>query len=454
MRTTIFAQQALLPTGWGRDVLVAVENGRIAALEAGASPEGADERCALLLPTLANLHSHAFQRAMAGLAERRGPRADTFWTWREEMYRHALAMTPDDAQAVAAMLYVEMLEAGFGRVGEFHYLHHDHDGSPYSDIAEMAGRIAAAACETGIRLTLLPVFYAHSTFAGVAPTEGQRRFINDIDGFGNLLESSRKAVESLSEAIVGVAPHSLRAVTSEELATVAAMAGDGPIHIHIAEQMKEVRDCLEWSGARPMQWLLANMPVDRRWCLIHATHMDPQEAVAMARSGAIAGLCPITEANLGDGIFQGPLFAENGGSWGVGSDSNILIGLADELRQFEYSQRLASQARNVMAQGPGSTGRALFEAALAGGGAATGVSSTGIEMNAPADLFALDLSQPTFEGKQGDGLLDAFIFAGAGRPDRVWIGGEKLVENGRHMKRSAVEHRFRAALRNLADARP
>lgn len=203
-----------------------------------------------------------------------------------------------------------------------------------------------------------------------------------------------------------------------------------------------------------MQWLLNNMPVDRRWCLIHATHMDPEETVAMARSGAVAGLCPITEANLGDGIFQGPLFAESGGSWGVGSDSNVLIGLADELRQFEYAQRLASQTRNVMIPGPGSTGRALFEAALAGGKAATGAAPTGIEMNAAADLFTLDLSHPTFEAKQGDGLLDAFIFAGAGRPDQVWIGGKKLVENGRHVKRPAVEHRFRAALRNLSDACP
>src|SRR5690606_30245997 len=223
-------------------------DGTIASIESAATPQARDQRCAALLPTVANLHSHAFQRAMAGLAERRGPHVDTFWTWREVMYRHALTMTPEHVEATAAMLYAEMLEAGFGRVGEFHYLHHAEDGTPYDNVAEMAERIAAAAHTTGVRLTLLPVLYAHATFGGAAPTDGQRRFINDPDGFARLLESSRKAVESLPQVRVGIAPHSLRAVTPDELTAILPLAGTSPIHIHAAEQVKEVEDCLAWSG--------------------------------------------------------------------------------------------------------------------------------------------------------------------------------------------------------------
>jgi len=449
--TAIFADEALMPDGWARNVRLVLDGQRIATVERDVVRQPGDESCAVLLPTIANLHSHAFQRAMAGMAEVRGPEADTFWTWREMMYRHALMMTPDHVEAVAAMLYVEMLEAGFGRVGEFHYLHHDRDGRPYADIGEMAGRIAAAASETGIRLTLLPVFYGHSTFGGAAATDGQRRFISDLNSFPKLLESSRKAVESLPEAIVGVAPHSLRAVTPEELIAVKAMARGGPIHIHAAEQVKEVDDCLAWSGARPVEWLLANAELDARWCLIHATHMTDAEATALARSGAVAGLCPVTEANLGDGIFNGPVFVGNGGRWGVGSDSNVLIGLADELRQFEYAQRLGNRQRNVMAKGPGSTGRALFDAAFVGGAAALGAATSGISAGAAADFFSLDTAHPTFEGKARDELLDAFVFAGAGRPDCVWIGGRKLVESGRHILREATERRFRTALSELAE---
>ena len=245
---SLFAETALLPDGWASGVRVELAGGRITEVEAGAAAKAGDERVAILIPGMPNLHSHAFQRGMAGLAETRGPGADSFWSWREVMYRFALSMTPDHVEAVAAQLYAEMLEAGFTRVGEFHYLHHDVDGRPYADIAEMAGRIAAAATETGIGLTLLPVFYAHSGFGGQGPTEGQRRFINDLNGFAKLVESSRKAVELIPEAVVGVAPHSLRAVTPKELAAVTALAPDGPIHIHAAEQMREVEDCIAWSG--------------------------------------------------------------------------------------------------------------------------------------------------------------------------------------------------------------
>ncbi|PTE12508.1 formimidoylglutamate deiminase [Mesorhizobium helmanticense] len=448
--TAIFAEQALLPDGWQSNVRITMGEGRIATVEPGASLRPGDERHAILLPGMPNLHSHAFQRGMAGLAELRGPSADSFWSWREVMYRFALSMTPDQVEAVAAQLYVEMLEAGFSRVGEFHYLHHDRDGKPYANIAEMAERIAAAAANTGIGLTLLPVFYAHSSFGGAAPNEGQRRFINDVNQFSRLLEKSRECVRALNQSVVGVAPHSLRAATPDELATIAAMAPDGPIHIHIAEQMKEVEDCLAWSGARPVEWLLANTSVDGRWCLIHATHMTDAETVAMAKSGTVAGLCPITEANLGDGTFAAPLFREHGGRFGVGSDSNVLIGLPDELRQLEYSQRLAHRARNVLAVAGGSTGRALFDAALHGGSVALGAGLSRIASGAPADFVSLDADHPSLSGKTGDAILDGWIFANGSKVDCVWVHGQKLVSGGRHTKREAIAQRFRSVMTALS----
>ncbi|MDF3155831.1 formimidoylglutamate deiminase [Mesorhizobium sp. XAP10] len=446
----IFAEQALLPDGWRENVRLTLAEGRITAVQPGAAAAAGDERHAILLPGMPNLHSHAFQRGMAGLAELRGPSADSFWSWREVMYRFALSMTPDQVEAVAAQLYVEMLEAGFSRVGEFHYLHHDRDGKPYANLAEMAERIAAAAGEAGIGLTLLPVFYAHSSFGGAAPNEGQRRFINDVNRFSRLVEKCRESIRALDQAVVGVAPHSLRAATPEELIDVTALAPDGPIHIHIAEQVKEVEDCLAWSGAWPVEFLLANAKVDKRWCLIHATHMTDAETVAMAKSGAIAGLCPITEANLGDGTFAAPLFREHGGRYGVGSDSNVLIGLPDELRQLEYSQRLAHRARNVLAVAGGSTGRALFDAALDGGSVALGAGASAIAAGASADLVSLDPKNPSLAGKSGDAILDAWIFANGSKVDCVWVHGRKQVSGGRHVKREAIAERFRNVMTALS----
>ncbi|MGX9116171.1 formimidoylglutamate deiminase [Mesorhizobium sp. BHbsci] len=448
--TAIFAEQVLLPDGWHSNARIVASEGRIATVEPNTTPQPGDERHAILLPGMPNLHSHAFQRGMAGLAELRGPSADSFWSWREVMYRFALSMTPDQVEAVAAQLYVEMLEAGFSRVGEFHYLHHDRDGQPYANVAEMAERITAAAADTGIGLALLPVFYAHASFGGAAPNEGQRRFINDVNRFSRLVEKCRESVRTLNDAVVGIAPHSLRAVTPEELENIAAMVSGGPIHIHIAEQVKEVEDCLAWSGARPVEWLLANANVDKRWCLIHATHMTETETAAMAKSGAIAGLCPITEANLGDGTFAAPLFKQHGGRFGVGSDSNVLIGLPDELRQLEYSQRLAHRARNVLAVAGGSTGRALFDAALDGGSAALGAGLSRIAAGAPADFVSLDGNHPSLAGKTGDAVLDAWIFANGTKVDCVWVHGKKLVSSGRHARRDAIAERFRKVMTALS----
>lgn len=305
--STLHAGSALLPQGWASDVRISITGGVISNINIGVDAEAADERHSVLVPAMSNLHSHAFQRAMSGLAELRGPSDDSFWSWRVLMYRFALQMTPEQIEAVAAQLYMEMLEAGFCRVGEFHYLHHDRDGSPYANIAEHAERIGAASVEAGIGLTLLPVFYAHSGFGGQAPIDGQRRFINSIESFGRLMEDCRKMQASLPGMQLGMAPHSLRAVTPDELTAILPLAEGGPVHIHVAEQTKEVEDCIAWSGARPVEWLLDSAPVDDRWCLIHATHLTDKEVANMATSGAVAGLCPITEANLGDGTFASTL---------------------------------------------------------------------------------------------------------------------------------------------------
>jgi formimidoylglutamate deiminase len=352
-------------------------------------------------------------------------------------------MQPDDVEAVAAQLYVAMLEAGFSAVAEFHYLHNAPDGSPYSRRAELAERIAAAAAQVGIGLTLLPVFYAHATFGGAPPRPEQRRFITDLDGFARLHEECRGLAE-----VVGVAPHSLRAATPLELAAVVALGGDGPIHMHVAEQVKEVEDCVSWSGARPVRWLLDHAEVDARWCAIHATHMDDGEARALAASGAVAGLCPITEANLGDGVLNPAYFAA-GGRFGVGSDSNIEIGPAAELKQLEYAQRLTRRQRNALAPRGGSNGRALFEAAAAGGAQALARKSGRIEQGAVADLVSFDLASPLLAGRRDDEVLDAWIFAGARAVDCVWSGGVRKVEGGRHVAREAVAARFVAAIKRL-----
>ena len=442
----LHAETALLSDGWAKNIRLNIADGRIASVETGMEAAAGDERVRVLVPAMPNLHSHAFQRAMAGLVETRGPTQDSFWSWRTLMYRFALTMTPDQIEAVAAQLYMEMLEAGFGRVGEFHYLHHDTDGGHYANIAELAERIASAASQTGIALTLLPVLYAHSGFGGQEPLEGQRRFINSTDDFARLFEGCQKAASALLNSIVGLAPHSLRAVTPEQLAIAAQLAPDAPLHIHIAEQVKEVEDCIAWSGKRPAQWLLEHAEVTERWCLIHATHMTAEETADVARAGAVAGLCPITEANLGDGTFSAPEFLASGGAFGIGSDSNVLIGVSDELRQLEYSQRLAQRARNVIAPANGSTGRALFDAALNGGAQALGVRS-GIMQGHPADFVSLNVDSAPY--LKGDHLLDGWIFGNLLKPDQVWINGRSVVRNGRHVLRETISQRFRQTMRQL-----
>jgi formiminoglutamate deiminase len=448
--TTLWFEIALLPTGWAERVRVTVDtDGAISAVESGADPQATDARHACTVPGLANLHSHAFQRAMAGLTETRGPAADNFWTWREWMYRFLDRLTPDDVRAIAAQAYAEMLESGFTRVGEFHYLHHAPDGAAYDAPAEMAAAIAAAADDTGLALTLLPVFYAHATFGGAPPLPGQRRFICDLDGFGRLMEASAQIAGRLPDGRIGVAPHSLRAVTPDELTAVAAMT-TGPVHMHAAEQVKEVDDCVAWSGRRPVEWLL-DRGLDARWCLIHSTHLTAGETTGLARSGAVAGLCPITEANLGDGVFPAADYLASGGAFGVGTDSNVVIDAAEELRALEYAQRLTRRARNVLADREGaSTGAVLFGRALAGGAQALADPAAAIAPGRPADLVALDLDHVSLAGRRGDAILDAWIFAaGARGVDAVWRRGRQVVANGRHVRAPEIAAAYRDVLKKL-----
>ncbi len=445
---SLWFERAWIGNRWERDVRLRIADGRIAAIETGVAEAAGDECHRAGLPGLCNVHSHGFQRGMAGLSERRSRPDDNFWSWREIMYRFLDRLTPGDVAAITAQAYAEMLETGFTRVGEFHYLHHDPRGATYADPAEMAGAIVEASDATGIGLTLLPVFYAHGNFGAAPPSPGQRRFLSDIDGFAALLDASRAKLGG--DANIGVAPHSLRAVTPEELGALLDMSPAGPVHIHAAEQVKEVADCVAWSGARPVEWLLDNAGVDERWCLIHSTHLDEREVPRLAASGAVAGLCPVTEANLGDGIFPAIDYLAEGGRFGVGTDSNILVDAAQELRALEYSQRLAHRARALLAgEDSPFVGANLFARAVEGGAQALGVPA-GLAVGHAADIVSLDLDHPSFAGADDATLFDRWIFsARASAVDTVWRAGVKRVEKGRHVEAEAIGATYRACIERL-----
>ncbi len=440
---------ALLPTGWASDVALDVVGGTITAVIPGAAAEGRERVSGIALAGLPNLHSHTFQRAMTGLAETRGPAGDDFWTWRQVMYGFLQRLTPEDVEAIAAFAMMEMLEAGFTAVAEFHYLHHAPGGRRYDNPAELCERIAAAAGQTGIGLTLLPVLYSHGGFGGREPNEGQLRFVNDLDGFGRMLEGAGRAIGTLGDAVLGVAPHSLRAVGAEALGRMPGFGG--PVHIHVAEQTREVEECLAWSGRRPVEWLLDHVPIDARWCLIHATHADAGELAGIAATGAGVGLCPITEANLGDGFFEATGFRDAGGRFGVGTDSNVEISAPGELRLLEYGQRLRRRARNVLAAREGaSTGRSLYEAALSGGAQGVGRRVGELAVGARADLVVLDRGHPDLANVAGDRWLDAYVFsAGRAAIDSVMVGGRTLVAGGRHHARAFITDRYGRTLARL-----
>ncbi|MDZ7839935.1 MAG: formimidoylglutamate deiminase [Gammaproteobacteria bacterium] len=453
--TRLFAKQALLPGGWARDVRVTLSaEGRIGAVEVDAA-QGSDDvdlGDRVLLPAPGNLHSHAFQRAMAGMTEHRSSGRDSFWTWRELMYRFVRQLTPEQIEAIAALVYMEMLESGYAAVGEFHYIHHRPSGQPYERLTETTQRVFAAAAETGIGLTHLPVLYSYGGAGEQALKVGQIRFANDLDGYSTLVQEARSVAraELPVDARVGIAPHSLRATSPQQFKGLLRAFRGGPVHIHIAEQPAEVEEVVAWLGDRPVAWLLNRFEVDAHWCLVHATQMTGEETAALARSGAVAGLCPITESNLGDGIFNGPGFTGAGGSFGIGSDSNVRISLSEELRVLEYSQRLRDRARNVLLDGEGSVGGSLYRHVLAGGARALGRESGAIRTGLFADLVALDGEDIAFHGADGDGLLDAWIFAADDRVvTDVWSAGRHCVEDGRHKHHDAIVARYRRATRSL-----
>jgi formimidoylglutamate deiminase len=405
-----------------------------------------------VLPGMPNLHSHAFQRAMAGLAEHRSKADDSFWSWRETMYAFAAAIGPDQLKAIATQLYVEMLKAGYTQVCEFHYLHHQPDGTPYAQPEAMSLALIEAAREAGIGLTLLPVLYMSGGFDGRPLNARQRRFGHSVESYLRLLEALR--ARENDEVRVGIALHSLRAIPEQALADVLAspLGKAGPIHIHIAEQIGEVQDCLATRGARPVEWLFEHAEVDRRWCLVHATHLTDAETAQVACSGAVAGLCPTTEANLGDGLFPLADFLDAGGALGIGSDSHISISPVEELRWLEYGQRLLSRHRNIAARRQGdSVGETLWRAALAGGAQASGVPIGELRAGARADLIVLDDSSPLLAARDTRSLIDSFLFSGNTPLVRdVMVGGRWQVRDFRHRDEERIAARYRAAVSELA----
>lgn len=447
----IWAERALLPDGWAENVCVTVDQGRIASVETGVTGGTA---VGLLLPAMANLHSHAFQRAMAGLSEAKGPEPrDTFWTWRQIMYRFLDHLTPEDVQSIAALVQMEMLEAGYATNVEFHYLHHRPGGGHYDNIAEMAARIAAAATRTGIGLTLLPVHYQFGGVDRRALAPGQNRFGTTPEEFQRLLEGAEAVLRDLpADAGIGIAPHSLRAVSPEGLAACVALRPDRPLHMHLAEQIPEIEEISAAYGRRPVEWLLDNHAPDRRWTLIHLTHMTKDETTRLAATGAVAGLCPITESSLGDGIFNGTIWAGVQGRYGFGSDSNVRIALTEELRTLEYSQRLRDRGRAILATPEKSTGRVLYDAGLDGGATAAGRDTGAIKPGLWADLVAIDRDNPVMAGRAGDQMLDSLIFAGHdGLVSDTWAAGRHVVQNGRHLDRAGIMADYQATIRRLQD---
>lgn len=450
----IFAHRARTPEGWAENVVVGIKDGVITGVTPDQAAQPDDSVVDTLLPALANLHSHSFQRAMAGMTEVRAAGQDSFWTWRTLMYRFMDHVTPAQYEAIAALVFVEMMEAGYASVGEFHYVHHQPGGMHYDSVTELSDHVFAAASQTGIGLTHLPVLYTYGG-AGEKPLSGgQQRFGNTVGEFAELVTQARAhaARHMPSDTRVGIAPHSLRATSPRDLREVLALQDGHPVHIHIAEQPQEVVDVELWLQARPVEWLLANAPVDDSWCLIHATHMTEQETLNMAHSGAVAGLCPITEANLGDGPFNGPLYLSEGGAFGIGSDSNVRIALGEELRMLEYSQRLRDWQRNVMIAGEGSVGAALYLSAATGGAQALGRKSGGIAAGMLADLVAIDSNRPSLCTLRDDQILDGLCFAAEDKiVTDLWSAGRHMVKNGQHLHRDSVITTYKTEIKSLLE---
>jgi formimidoylglutamate deiminase len=451
----LFLDAAMLPEGWAQDVWIGIEAGTIVSVEAGAAAAQGDEHVrGVAIPGMINAHSHAFQRAFAGLAERRGAVDDSFWTWRDAMYRAAAELTPELMHAIAAQLYAEMLAAGYTSVVEFHYVHHQLDGERYPRASEMAQTLIAAAKEAGIGLTLLPVLYQTSGFGGRPARSDQKRFLNSVDRLFGIISEAAGAAGS--DVRIGLALHSLRAVPPEALTQAVERAGMGaPIHIHVAEQMGEVEDCLAWSGKRPVEWLLNEVTVDERWCLVHATHVTESETERLARSGATVALCPTTEANLGDGFFPMEDYLRQGGGFAIGSDSHISVDPFEELRWLEYGQRLLTRRRSLVASAEDPhPGAQLWRRALAGGAQACGRPVGAIAVGARADLVIVDPQHPALLTGAGDSMLDTLVFHSGARAavQRIMCGGDWVVSEGRHVRADAIGQAYVQAVQPLRRA--
>lgn len=457
-----FAEHALLPSGWVRGVRIAIDaSGAFAEITANAPADGAERLAGPALPGMANLHSHAFQRAMAGLSEVRGSSADDFWSWRELMYRFVARLSPGQAHAVARYLYIEMLKRGYTAVAEFHYVHNDAGGKPYAQPAEMLLRHLAAAREAGIAITLLPSLYRWSGFASQPLAPRQKRFASDPAAILRMVELARDAARGGADTAVGIAPHSLRAADpvalGELVAGMSAIDAAAPIHIHAAEQTKEVQDCVAWCGERPVAWLLAHLPVDRRWCVVHATHMTPEETAGLAKSEAVAGLCPSTEGNLGDGIFPLLAYRAAGGRYGIGGDSHVSRSPAEELRLLECGQRLIARRRNLVAgEHSPAVGTTLWLEAAAGGGRALGREMGALAQGRRADLVVLDAGHPDLSARGGDAMANALIFSGTETTlvRDVMVGGRWAVRNRRHRLETRARQEYKRALAELLDMEP
>ena len=459
IKTSIWAEQALLASGWQNNVMINIDRqGNI--LSAKANQAADTSECTrvkgALIPGITNLHSHAHQRAMAGLAEKMTGNAsqkDSFWSWRSIMYHYLEKIDADDIHAIASQLYLEMLKNGYTGVAEFQYLHHDPKGKPYKNRAELTLQCMQAALEIGIAFTALPVLYQYGGFGSIDATPGQKRFLNNADEFTQLVESLRKPVLQSNNATLGIAPHSLRAVDEELLTNVLNQCPDiDVIHIHVAEQLKEINDCLNWSQQRPVEWLLNHFSVNDKWCLIHATHMDETETSRLASSSAVAGLCPTTEANLGDGFFNAPQYFSNNGHWGIGSDSHISISPVEELRWLEYGQRLLSHQRNVLnTQNQPATGAHLYQQASNGGAQATARLTGKIQSGYRADFVVIDNHHPRLYGRKKDDMIDSWIFSGNDNPvTDVFVGGSRVIADGQHENEAQINKTFKTTVDQLA----
>lgn len=449
---SFFVSRALLGDGWAEQVRIEVDaQGMIVSVTPNAAAGDATRLQGALIPAMANLHSHAFQRAMAGLTDMAGDPQDSFWTWREQMYRLVARLTPEQVGVIARQLYITMLKGGYTQVAEFHYLHHAPGGQPYA-ADEMLHHLLAAATESGIGQTLLPVLYAHAGFGGQPPAAGQRRFIQDTEGYLRQLARLEQIVRGAPLINHGVCFHSLRAVSEPQMREVlAATDASLSVHLHIAEQQREVEECLAWSGQRPVEWLMDRFAVDGRWCLIHATHLSESEITRLARSQAVAGLCPTTEANLGDGIFPATAYLHQQGRWGIGSDSHVSLSVLEELRWLEYAQRLRDQRRNRLhtADNP-FVGTVLYTQAAAGGAQACGIAAGTIAPGQRADWLLL--ADNAWLGEcQSEHLLNRWIFAGEKQDIRaVYVAGQPVVVEGRHPLEEQADAAFRQVIRELA----